>query len=367
MKDENRAPRKSSIRALPVPLWPTADRDAWNTACRAGARLRRGGAASHLKPITQNDHARRYGYFLDFLSRSGWLDPSAGAGAQVTPDVVDSYVAELKERVSSVTTYGSIHKLRRILQLIAPDRELGWLIEIERELASEMRPRSKWDRLVLIEVLIEAGLTLVAEAEKAEGLPLLARARMVRNGLMVAVLACCPIRPKNFAALEIGRSIVNVNGAWWIVLASSETKEKRPDERPVPNYLAETINRYLDTYRPILARSDSETNALWLSMHGKPLSYASVGELISETTRSTVGVKISPHLFRTAAATTAAIHAGDNPHLGSALLHHRHSTVTAERYNRATSLNAAKAYAEITRRYRQLGSARTPNIPPKAG
>jgi site-specific recombinase XerD len=158
-----------------------------------------------------------------------------------------------------------------------------------------------------------------------------------------------------------------MNGTWWILLGSSETKEKRPDERPVPDYLAETINRYLDTYRPILARSDNETNALWLSMHGEPLSYASVGELIAETTRSTVGVKISPHLFRTAAATTAAIHAGGNPHLASALLHHRHSTVTAEHYNRATSLKAAKAYAEITRRYRQRGSAQAPNARTKTG
>jgi hypothetical protein len=77
-------------------------------------------------------------------------------------------VAELKGRVSSVTVYGSIHKLRRTVQLIAPDRELGWLIDIERNLSFEMRPRSKHERLVLTHVLIEAGLTLIAEAEAAE-------------------------------------------------------------------------------------------------------------------------------------------------------------------------------------------------------
>jgi hypothetical protein len=37
---------------------------------------------------------------------------------------------------------------------------------------------------------------------------------MVRNGLVAALLACCPIRPKSFAAREIGRGIVNVNGTW---------------------------------------------------------------------------------------------------------------------------------------------------------
>ena len=61
------------VRSLPLDLWPEADRNAWNTACRPTARLRRGGAAAHLKPVTRDDLARRYGYFLDFLDRQGLL------------------------------------------------------------------------------------------------------------------------------------------------------------------------------------------------------------------------------------------------------------------------------------------------------
>ena len=80
---------------------------------------------------------------------------------------------------------------------------------------------------------------------------------MFRNGLMVALLAYCPIRLKNFAALEIGRSFVNVDGTWWIVLTAAETKEKREDERPVPEELTNSIERYLQIYRPILARRQS--------------------------------------------------------------------------------------------------------------
>jgi hypothetical protein len=46
-----------------------------------------------------------------------------------------------------------------------PDADFSWLIEIASDLALIMRPRSKQDRLVLAEVLVEAGLTLMAEAE----------------------------------------------------------------------------------------------------------------------------------------------------------------------------------------------------------
>ena len=168
---------------------------AWMVStCRRGMRLTRGGAASHLRAV--NDLAKRYGYFLDFVSRSRRLEPEAKAGAHVTLENVEQYAEELKGRVSSVTVYGSIQKLRRITQLIAPEQEVAWLMEIERELFSQMRPRSKWDRVVLTEVIVEAGLTLIAEAEMAAKLRKLTRARMVRNGLMLTLLAHSPIRLK---------------------------------------------------------------------------------------------------------------------------------------------------------------------------
>ena len=260
-------------------------------------------------------------------------------------------MAELKSRVSSVTVYGSIQKLRRFVQLIAADRDLGWLIEIERQLYSERRPRSKWDRVRTTDVLVDAGLTLMAEAEIAKR-PVLTRARMFRDGLMIALLAYCPIRLKNFAALEIGRSFVNVDGTWWIVLTAAETKEKRADERPVPDELTDSIERYLEIYRPILAGGKAGANALWFAINGKPMSYASMGELIAETTRMTIGVAISPHLFRTAGVTTLATRAGDKPHAGSALLHHGPNG-PQENYNRASCISAGKSLAAINQGYRR--------------
>ena len=68
--------------------------------------------------------------------------------------------------------------------------------------------------------------------------------------------------------------------------------------------------------------SGQSLRSLQLAIDRKPMSYASMGELITETTRMTIGVAASPHLFRVAAATTLAIRAGDKPHAGSAVLHH---------------------------------------------
>ena len=169
---------------------------------------------------------------------------------------------------------------------------------------------------------------------------------------MRAWLGFHPIRRKNFAALEIGRSFVKIRDRWWIVLSASETKEKRPDERRVNKLLVPFIDRYLDKYRPVLLRPGSPPSVLWLSSrHGARLTEKYIERLVGVTTLSTVGVKVSPHLFRTAAASGAAIYGGDNPHLGSAVLHHSDPRVTEEHYNRATSLSAAESFRKVVRQY----------------
>src|SRR6267142_1073304 len=121
------------IRSLPIEFWPEADRRAWMSACQPSQRLKRGGAGSHMKAITLDDLARRYGYFLDFLSSHGLLDPNKAAGTHVTPENVAAYLQELTARVGSVTVQGSIYKLRRACELIDPTRDLSWLTDIEKD------------------------------------------------------------------------------------------------------------------------------------------------------------------------------------------------------------------------------------------
>jgi integrase len=277
---------------------------------------------------------------------------------------------------SSVTVSRTIYKVRRAAECIAPHRSFAWLAEIGKELALLERPKDKFDRVVLTERLVEAGLTLFREAEAdIHGLPL-GRALATRNGLMVALLAPCPIRLKNFAALEIGSTLVKLEDVWWIHL--SETKSGRPDHRPVPTFLTGFIERYLDVYRPILlqwssghearlnlgngpsqmqtktASPKNTTTGLWISRLGCPLKYGSVALAITETVRMTLGVPVTPHQFRSAGATSAALHASKSPHLASALLQHTDPKTTEAHYIRASSLSVARHFAAL------IGDLRTP-------
>src|SRR5262249_35051240 len=255
---------RDRLRSLPVYEWPEADQHAWAEACRPRSRLRPGGSASYLAPLSRDDFANRYGAFLGFLQRNGRLKRDLAAAAQVTPSNVDAYLADLMARVRSGTTYNCIYKLRRAAQLLAPGMDFSWLIEIEKDLALVIEPHSKYDRLVFTGRLVEAGLTLVGEAQEFATNDL-CRARGVRNGIMIALLALGPIRLKNFAALEIGSTFKEVPGHWWIVLPATSTKTRRLDERPVPEFLNCSINAYLNQSRPVLIGSRSQTNTLWIS------------------------------------------------------------------------------------------------------
>jgi integrase len=81
------------------------------------------------------------------------------------------------------------------------------------------------------------------------------------------------------------------------------------------------------------------------------MSRNNLGRLISRITLETLGVDVSPHLFRTAAASTAAAYGSKTPHLASALLNHTDPRVTEEHSNRASSVSASKIYAEIISGY----------------
>jgi integrase len=346
-------PTRERRRTLKICEWPGADRQAWQAACKPSDRLKKGGSASHLAPVSQEEIATRYGLFLGFLKLNGSLDNHAVAAAHVTPKNVNAYTADLANRVSSVTGWNCIYKLRRAAQLIALAEDFSWLIEIENDLAFVMEPKSKLDRIVFAERLVEAGLALIEEAKQFAHADFV-RARGIRNGLMLALLTICPIRLKNFAALEIGKTFKQVRGTWWVIIPATKTKtRRRPEERPVAIWLNPYISLYLDEARPVLltgARQD--TNSLWISTTTRgPMTKRRVGSLITQMTKETLGIAISPHLFRTVDATTAADARGDMPHLASALLGHTDPSVTEEHYNRATSLSAGNEYAEIIKKH----------------
>jgi len=332
------------IRACPLCDWSTADREAWDRACVAAQRFKPGGAAARMKPSTRTSLVRAHGYLLDFCRRNGLFDQNAEAGAHVTPEIIDAFIQELYVRVSSVTRASYIGKIRRIATTLAPGRDLGWLHEIEGDLRYEARPRPKYHRIVSSDRLLALGLELIRRGETSNHLTDLARARLVRDGLMVALLALCPIRLRNLAELRAGRQLRRIGDTWWIILEAAETKTGRPDERPVPEILTAPINRWLEYWRALFL---DHADVFWPSTKGGPLAYTYVGHIITETTRRELCVAVNPHLFRDCAVYTVATAAGDRMGIASGLLQHTDQRTVEKHYNKGAMIGAVRRYQQI--------------------
>jgi integrase len=339
--------KKGEVRGLKLEQWPLADQEAWKWACRPNGRLTRGGSAAHLCAVTQNDLVKRYGLFLDYVVRMAILDTADMPAASVTPDRVEGYIVELKLRVSSVTVQGSIAKLRRMVQFLDPARDIQWLRDFENDLAMDMEPASKFERIVGTESIVDSGIRLMEKAIHAKTGTSLQKATAYRNGLMIALLAMSPIRLKNFSSLILETNFIRTGDDWCIALNARETKERRPDERPIPPFLTRYIDTYLNTYRPAFGYAGKE---LWVGQYGAPLSYSGVERIITETTRKIFGKPISPHVFRACGASTAYIHGSSNPNLASALLNHRDPKITQEHYNRSRSADYGREFQKLLKR-----------------
>jgi len=175
----------------------------------------------------------------------------------------------------------------------------------------------------------------------------LRRFKAYRDGLMIASLASRALRLRNLTGLILGRTLVRRSDGWWIQIPAVETKTKDPIEMPWPEMLTSHLKTYLRDHRAGIVAlrsfgSGASCDALWLSMHGSPMTDNAIYIGIVARTRERLGQPINPHLFRDCAATSIAIE--DPAHVGIAprLLGHRTGSTTERYYNQARSIEASR-------------------------
>ena len=115
----------------------------WQDALRPARRLSAGGRAAHLRPSSRAILERNYGYFLRVVSDSGALNRSAAAATHVTPEGVETFVERAELSRNSVSVASGVEKVRLMAQTLAPERDFGWLKNVEAQLRRGARPRGK--------------------------------------------------------------------------------------------------------------------------------------------------------------------------------------------------------------------------------
>ncbi len=292
--------------------------------------------------------ATGYGKWLGWLDERGLLDPKASPATRATRQLVAAYAKDLQASYSPFTVQGRIQQVGDALRVMAPDQDLRWITRGAWRLRSQAVPlRDKRARLQSPMRLVTLGLRLMEVAQAQD--VTLASALAFRDGLIIAFLAYRPLRAKNLTMICCYQHLVRRGEAWWIAFAGTEMKNKRPLEFPFPAALGPYLNRYLETYRPVLLtaggrQAPAPISQLWVTRNATALGQQTIGYHIMRRTQAEFGIKLNPHGFRDCAATWIAIYDPEHVQIVAAILGHS-SLETSERYyNLARGLEAGRRY-----------------------
>jgi integrase len=340
-------------RCMPLNQWPAADRLAWQAGTADGSLLTDAGLAARWRQGTRDRVVQSYGRFLGYLAYHGILDRDVGPADRVFRDRVIAYGEQLRRQCAPVTVHGYILNLERVLSVMAPDEDWAWLARLAARLQARARPsRDKRRRVVPAEELADLGHRLMDSAFDLEGLSPMRRAVRLRDGLMISLMVARMLRLRSFTGLEIGQHIIPADGGYQILLAPEDTKNGRPYEAPVPEWLVPYMDIYLKKMRPVLL-GERCSDRLWISVTGADMSDSYINHRLCKVTARELGRPVNPHLFRDCAMTSRAIDDPDNVRAMPPVLGHSDMQTSERHYNQADAIKASRqhqANRAITRR-----------------
>ena len=244
---------------------------------------------------TESSAKRGWSYWLF------WCASTGRPASEVTADALDAYVEDIYQRgcmTNSIRKY--VFELQLALRVLRPEDKMPWLTKLCMTLDFVAAPADKFDRLIPLTDVVEMAATLMAEA-RSTGRSV-HQAVKFRDGLILMLLAWRPKRRRNISEIRIGTELLFDENASASKLVFVRTKNGSSSSNPFPKPLVAIMREYLDYWRPIL--NPFESDALWLSEHGNPVSGESLAGMIFRRSGKYLGRKFGPHFIRTLYATS---------------------------------------------------------------
>lgn len=341
-------------RRLPLAIqqlkdWSAHDQQAWTAACRDGGLFDDTGPLANLPTTRLRILEAAYGRWCAYLEWAGVPVLSPSACAFLDARQLKSFVALLDGYVAPRSVAKYLADLLIVARAIEPDRRFRDLERIaDYHLRHALPIRDKRLKVVPIRDLFRLGFKLMEGAGSVEG-PM-RKVLAFRDGLMIAMLAACPLRRSNFAATKVDNHLILTEAGFRLAFAREDVKNRFPLDYPLPASLSGPIDRYLAEYRPLLLarRRDASTGpsdkAFWISQTGTPLRPITFWIRTTALTRKHLGQAINPHLFRDCAATSIAIELPGQVGIIRPVLGHTNGVTGQRYYNQARSLEAARAF-----------------------
>ena len=258
------------LKHLPPAQWPAADHAAFEAAYAPGGTFDDArGPGAHLTEGTRGIIRTTYRRWLAFLTECHPDDLLLTPVERITPQRVRAFIEHLSLEVGLTSQAIACGSLLYAARLFAPQKNWDWLRSLKRRLHVQARPEDRFTRLVPGWQTLDLGIQLMDTAVNSSCSPHMAREILYRDGLLIAVLSCWPIRRRGISALTVTRHVELINGGLYVLLHAEDTKLKRPESCRMPEYLVPYFLRYLHEMRPRLLRGRNH-DGLWASYRGHP-------------------------------------------------------------------------------------------------
>lgn len=331
--------------SLPLDDWPASDKAAWEKALSPGDIFDDAGQAAHWRPATQGTVEDAWGRYLSFLKANGWLEDAATPAERLRQDHLGAYVDALRaEGRASFTVWSYIDHLDHFLKVTDPAAERTALRRVVNRLkAAAKTMRDITARIMPAEQILGRALTWLDETAmrppRRPSSPLVD----IRDGLMIALVICRPLRLSSLANLRIGRHLVRRDDGYALYLDEEDVKTGLPLDFPLPEALTPWMDHYLDVVRPqLLCGNFSER--LWINRYGGEMKPHNISGRFKKATPRILGKRMSAHDFRYAAATSYAIEDPEHVKATKALLGHTTLRMAEAHYNKAQGIEASRSY-----------------------
>ncbi len=217
------------------------------------------------------------------------------------------------------------------------------LTEKNRELVRTVIHSDIWTRVVQLpqRLTAEASGTVTTQPLKA--------AVTAQMALAIRLLCIAPVRLQNLTSIELGFNLVRPGGRgseYLLVFPDYDVKNGIPLEFPLDGETTAMIDAYVYRHRPTLMRGRNH-DRLFPGDGKDQKDTKTLGLQISDRLNKLLGLKITPHQFRHAAAAIILQKEPGNYELVRRVLGHRNIQTTTNFYIGLESLAATRRFGEI--------------------
>jgi integrase len=294
------------------------------------------------------------------------IESLTSLAALLHPDVVEKVIDAYWEKNGDEPNTGTIDLGKKVLRMA---RETGCLDQAGLDRLDDMRAALEPHRregltpknLQLIRQVLTDGVwgevvslpnVLMQQARLAKEHAPIKAGVSAQLAVAVAILSFAPVRISNLVSIELGQNLIKpggLNTPYWLVFPQYDVKNRVDLNFKFDQPLTDLIDEYIHEFRPALLRG---ANASWLfpGDGGQPKTIVMFGKQITMRIQKAIGLRITPHQFRHAAAAIYLKHRPGDYETVRRVLGHRDIQTTIRFYCGLETMQATEEFGKLIRK-----------------